>query len=104
MKYLVLNVRSWSVKDENTGVQRDGGTVTYIDLSSRPERGEKGQPVLQLTIDAEQVRDFTEAPGLYDMSFSQRRGARGKATIAFDRAVLAQPVSFSQPPQAVVTS
>jgi hypothetical protein len=94
VNFLVLNVREYNFKDDD-GKTVEGATVTYIDLTSVPEEGEKGQPVLQLSATRDQAHDFTTVPGMYEMSFTQRRGARGKATIAFARAQLSEPVTFA---------
>lgn len=93
MNYLVLNVREYSFKDDN-GKRVEGATVTYLDLSNEPGEGEKGYAPLSISATPEKSRDFTEVPGYYDLSFSQRRGAKGRPQIVFDRARLVSAVDF----------
>ncbi len=94
MNYLVLNVREYSFKDDS-GKKVEGATVTYLDLSNEPSDGEKGYAPLSISASSDKVRDFTEVPGYYDLSFSQRRGAKGRPQIVFDRARLVLGVNFN---------
>ncbi len=93
MNYLVLNVREYRFNDDS-GKKVEGATVTYLDLSNEPGDGEKGYAPLSISASSDKVRDFTEVPGFYDMSFSQRRGAKGRPQIVFDRARLVTGVDF----------
>ncbi len=93
MNYLVLNVREYSFKDDNDK-RVEGATITYLDLSNEPDEGEKGFAPLSISGTLEKVRDFTEVPGYYEMNFTQRRGAKNRATLVFDRARLVAPAQL----------
>lgn len=93
MNYLVLNVREYSFKDDNDK-RVEGVTITYLDLSNEPDEGEKGFAPLAISGTLEKSRDFTEVPGYYEMNFTQRRGAKNRATLVFDRARLVAAASF----------
>jgi hypothetical protein len=94
VNYLVLNVREYSFKDDNNR-NVEGATVTYLDLTNEPGEGEKGYAPLSISATTDKLRDFTEVPGYYDMSFGQRRGAKGRPQIVFDRARLISAVDFN---------
>jgi hypothetical protein len=94
MNYLVLNVREYNFKDDNDK-RVEGATVTYLDLSNEPGEGEKGFAPLTISATPDKARGFTEVPGYYEMSFTQRRGAKGRPQIVFDRARLVAPTDFN---------
>jgi hypothetical protein len=94
VNYLVLNVREYSFKDDNDK-RVEGATITYLDLTNEPDEGEKGFAPLSISGTLEKVRDFTEVPGYYEMNFTQRRGAKNRATLVFDRARLVAAVDFT---------
>ncbi len=93
MNYLVLNVREYSFKADD-GKRVEGATVTYIDPTSEPSEGEKGFAPLSISATLDQSRTFTAVPGYYDMSFGQRRGAKGRPQIIFDAAVLTEAATL----------
>ncbi len=99
MNFLVLNVREYSFKDD-AGKRVEGATITYLDLSNEPDENEKGFAPLTVSASSEKARDFTTVPGYYDLSFTQRRGAKGRAQIVFDRARLVAAVDFGLEPAA----
>ncbi len=94
MNFLVLHVRSYSFKDDNDRTV-EGSTVTYLDLTNEPEKGEQGFAPLQISIAPEQRADFTAVPGLYFMQFRQGRGAKGRPRLIFHGATFRQRVDFS---------
>ncbi len=94
MSYLVLNVRGYSFKDD-AGKLVEGSSVTYLDLTAEPGEGEQGFAPLTVTATPDRVGGFTEVPGYYELSFSQRRGAKGRPQIVFDSARLLLPVDLS---------
>jgi hypothetical protein len=93
VNYLVLHVRPYSFRDDSNRLV-EGASVTYLDLSNEPDEGEKGFAPLTITATTDKARGFTEVPGYYDLSFSQRRGAKGRPQIVFDRARLVTGVDF----------
>lgn len=93
MSFLVLNVRSYSFKDEEKRTV-EGATITYLDLDNEPEEGEKGIAPLSISATLDQAHDFTTVPGLYDLQFKHRRGAQGKTRVVFHSATLRQAVNF----------
>ncbi len=108
MTYLVLHVRSYDFKDDASGRQVVGSTVTYLDLTmqSNADQGEQGFAPLQLSVDTALSRDFSQVPGYYELDFRQRRGANGKPVLVLSGAKLDTPVNLRkpQPRQGVVTS
>lgn len=95
MSYLVLHVRPWALTDEVTKELREGLTVTYIDPTTPSQDGEVGIPPLNITADKGLMPSFTSAPGLYDLSFSQRRGKAGKPQLVLNGANLQKPVKIT---------
>lgn len=93
MNYLVLHVRPYSFRDDNNRLV-EGASVTYLDLTNEPDEGEKGFAPLTITAPTEKAKSFTEVPGYYDLNFSQRRGAKGRPQIVFDRAKLIMGAEF----------
>ncbi len=94
MNYLVLNVRDYNFKDDS-GKVVEGSSVTYLDLTSQPGEGEKGFAPLTISATPDKARGFTEVPGYYEMTFTQRRGAKGRPQIVFDRADLVMLADLS---------
>lgn len=94
MNYLVLHVRPYSFRDDNNRLV-EGASVTYLDLTNEPDEGEKGFAPLTITAPTEKAKSFTEVPGYYELNFSQRRGAKGRPQIVFDRARLVMGADFS---------
>lgn len=80
MNYLVLHVRDYDFEDDSGG-RVQGATISYLDLSAPAEQGELGFPPLQLSTSREVGRQFSDAPGFYDMNFVQKRGKGGKARL-----------------------
>lgn len=99
MSYLVLHVRPWEMPDEDTGEVRSGISLQYMDLSDTQLEGEVGLPVLNISADKDLLPAFTKAPGLYDLNFVQRRGAKGKARIVLTGAKLQKAVNFGSAQQ-----
>lgn len=98
MSYLVLHVRPWALNDEVTKELREGLTVTYIDPTTPPQEGEVGIPPLNITGDKGLMPSFSSAPGLYDLSFTQRRGKGGKPQLVLNGANLQKPVKLASTP------
>lgn len=93
MNYLVLHVRPYSFRDDNNKLV-EGASVTYLDLTNEPDEGEKGFAPLTITASTDKTKSFTEVPGYYELGFSQRRGAKGRPQIVFDRAKLVMGADF----------
>lgn len=85
MNYLVLHVRPYDFKGKD-GQQRQGATITYLDLEAPPAPGELGVGPVQLSVPLELAKSFTEAPALYALGFSQRRGRDGKPELRISSA------------------
>lgn len=98
MNYLVLNVRSWKLTDDATREAREGLTVTYLDLDSAPSEGEVGIAPLNISADKKLLSSFTSAPALYELSFTQRRGAKGKPQLVLNGATLQKTIKLSSVP------
>jgi hypothetical protein len=94
VKYLVLHVRPYSFRDDSNRLV-EGASVTYLDLTNEPDKGEKGYAPLTISAPSDKVKGFTEVPGFYELSFSQRRGAKGRPQIVFDRARLVAGAELS---------
>lgn len=91
--FLVIHTRAYDFEG-NDGRQIEGVTVTYIDMNADEEPDEQGLPPLSLSVDKQKARAFSAVPGVYEMDFSQRRGAKGKAVLVFNGARLLQPVQW----------
>lgn len=94
MNFLVLHVRNYSFKDDNDRTV-EGATVTYLDLTNEPEKGERGFAPLSISVTPDQTADFSAVPGLYYLQFRQGRGAKGRPRLIFHGATFRQRVDFS---------
>ena len=90
--YVLLNVSPYSFKDEE-GQQRDGLSVFYQDLDMPAEEGAVGHQVLQISADADLAPHLTK-PGVYEFSFGQRRGVRGRPQLVMKGAKLLKPLTY----------
>jgi hypothetical protein len=94
VNYFVLHVRPYSFRDDSNRLV-EGASVTYLDLTNEPDEGEKGFAPLTISASPEKLKAFTEVPGYYELNFSQRRGAKGRPQIVFDRARLVAGAELS---------
>ncbi len=94
MNYLVLHVRPYSFTDDNKKLV-EGATISYIDTTAPPREDEKGFAPLQMSVGKQELPQFTDVPGFYDMSFTLRPGVKNRPQIAFQQARLTQPVDLT---------
>jgi hypothetical protein len=94
MNYLVLHVRPYSFTDDNNKLV-EGATISYIDTTASAREDEKGFPPLQMSVGKQELPQFTEVPGFYEMSFTLRPGVKNRPQIAFQQARLTQGVEFT---------
>jgi hypothetical protein len=87
VNYLVLHVRPYDFTGKD-GKRHQGATVTYLDLNAPPAPGELGVGPIQLSVPLELVKSFPQAPALYSLGFSQRRGRDGKPELRISSAKL----------------
>jgi hypothetical protein len=96
VNYLVLHVRPYSFTDDSNKLV-EGATISYIDTSAPPRDDEKGFAPLQMSVGKQELPQFTEVPGFYEMSFTLRPGVKNRPQIAFQQARLTQGVEFTSP-------
>jgi len=94
VNYLVLHVRPYSFTDDNKKLV-EGATISYIDTSAPARDDEKGFAPLQMSVGKQELPQFTDVPGFYDMSFTLRPGVKNRPQIAFQQAKLTQPVDLT---------
>jgi hypothetical protein len=87
VNYLVLHVRPYDFTGKD-GKQRQGATVTYLDLDAPPASGERGLAPMQVSVPLELAKSFPQAPALYSLGFAQRRGRDGKPELHISSAKL----------------
>lgn len=94
MNYLVLHVRPYSFTDDNKKLV-EGATISYIDTTAPAREDEKGFAPLQMSVGKQELPQFTDVPGFYDMSFTLRPGVKNRPQISFQQARLTQPVDLT---------
>lgn len=101
MSYLVLHVRPYDF-DSDDGRRISGASVTYLDLDSGatgpaavPSSGELGYAPLTITTTVDIAQDIVQAPAIYDLTFTHRRGKAGRPTLALARAALVRQVDLA---------
>lgn len=95
MDYLILSARMYDFTDQ-AGVHRDGVTVTYADVSEKPEGDRKGFSLLQISAPVGIWHQLAAVPGYYRMDFRQRPGPKGRPTLQLTDAQLVAPVAFPE--------
>lgn len=92
--YLILAVKRYKFAQE-TGEVIQGVTVTYADEPTYDDNT-KGFVPMKVTAPLESWIDFTKVPGLYDMDFSLKPDAKGKAQLVYKSAVFKKEVVIPQ--------
>ncbi len=97
MSYLVLHMRPYDF-DSDDGRRISGASVTYLDLSAAgtplPASDECGVAPLTITTTVDIAQDIVQAPAIYDLRFTQRRGKGGRPTLTLAGAELVRQVDF----------
>jgi hypothetical protein len=78
---LILTARRYDFKDEATGRQVAGVTLTYLTGDQETEPGRIGQVPLSISAPIGVWNDLGACPGFYDVDFRQRPGKGGKPTL-----------------------
>lgn len=97
--FLVLHVRPYDFESDD-GRRISGASVTYLDLSDGPipSQGpdERGVAPLTITTTVDAAQGIVQAPGLYDLRFTQRRGKAGRPVLTLADAQLVRQVNLSE--------
>ena len=98
MSYLVLHVRPYDF-DSDDGRRISGASVTYLDLAE-PDTSrasdERGVAPLTISTTVDASRGISQAPGIYDLRFTQRRGKGGRPVLTLTGAQLVRPLDFME--------
>jgi hypothetical protein len=95
MSFLVLEVRPYDFKDEATGRQVAGTRITYLDPSSPAVHPALGFSPLTIGGDPGVESTFGVVPGVYDLDFRMRAGAKGRPVLSLASARLVRAVDIS---------
>lgn len=98
MSYLVLHMRPYDFESDD-GRRISGASVTYIDLSEpgpSPTSDERGVAPLTITTTVDAAQGIVQAPGVYDLRFTHRRGKAGRPVLALAGAQLVRQVELSE--------
>lgn len=80
VKAIVLFASPWSIRDENTGIVREGITVEYVMTGNLEpvinEDGSMGCRCVKESIDINDAKQIVKVPGIYEMTYGYtvRRG------------------------------
>jgi len=99
MSFLVLHARPYDFASDD-GRHISGVSVTYLDLSQSPVlpqgSDERGVAPLTITATVDAAQGIVQAPGIYDLRFTQRRGKAGRPVLVLAAAELVRQVHFSE--------
>jgi hypothetical protein len=99
MSFLVLHVRPYDF-DSDDGRRISGASVTYLELTNGPVPtqgpGELGVAPLTITTTVDAAQGIVQAPGIYDLRFTQRRGKAGRPVLVLADAQLVRQVQLSE--------
>lgn len=88
IKGIIIYTRPWNMEDEKTGEVRDGISVEYLLAENlNPvvnDDGSKGVRHCKDSISLDKADSIKQVPGLYNLNFGFKPGARGKVTIKLD--------------------
>lgn len=94
-RVIVLNARRYSFPDEKSGRQVEGVTVNYLTGDTSSEADRVGVEQLTVTAPMSLYGDLAQAPGIYDLDFRHRAGAKGKVTLSLSSAKFVSSVDFA---------
>lgn len=95
-KFLVLAIKPYEFKSGD-GEKVSGMNVQYINPFEKfEEESIEGFPVYTARLDKDKQRHFNTVPGFYDLDFSMRPGAKGKAELSLKSASFAGAVEFME--------
>lgn len=92
-KFLVVGLQSFDFKDEN-GRAIKGNTMYFLDKSD--SEGYMGLKTGKMSIPDGMLKAFTVLPGYYDLDFSVRVGAGGKAIATIGSVEFISAVNFEE--------
>lgn len=95
MNYLVLSARRYDFTDQ-TGVHRDGVTVTYADSGETNDGDRKGLELMQISAPVTLWHQLDAVPGFYRLDFRQRPGPKGRPTLQLVGVECVAPVHVDQ--------
>jgi hypothetical protein len=95
---LALYVRPYDFKNDR-GEQIAGFTLEYLELDQDPtdhQGGAKGLTVFKDTMDTTALPDFSVMPGLYELSHTSARDAKGRKVLRVSGGRLVGKVDLSK--------
>ncbi|SIQ89560.1 hypothetical protein SAMN05880570_2642 [Paenibacillus sp. RU4T] len=90
---LILSTNAYRLQDEVTGEIREGVTLQIADQPSTTSR-QKGLAVSKITAPIEALPNLATVPGYYDVEYSIRPGAGGKARVEYRSAKFIAPLEL----------
>ncbi|HEX2922678.1 MAG TPA: hypothetical protein VHS28_01470 [Chloroflexota bacterium] len=94
MTYLVLSARAYDFKDESSGRQVQGITLTYADPEPENAGDRRGLNVMTMPASVDIGPQLTQLPGFYDLDFRQRPGPKGRPTLQLVGVQFKAPLSL----------
>jgi hypothetical protein len=91
--YLILAVKQYRFAQEGTGEIVSGVTVTYCDEPTY-DANTKGFTPMKITAPLDTWKDFDKIPALYEMDFSLKPDAKGKAQLVFRAAKFKKEIAI----------
>lgn len=94
MAYLVLAVRRYNLRNEQTGDVVKGTTIFYTD---EPIKNEGLNGILPMKINGsyEDFEKFDSLPGFYEMEFRQKPGPDGKPRLEYKDSSVIENLVFN---------
>lgn len=93
MAYMVLATKRYNFRDNDTGNMISGCKITYCDEPTY-EDDSKGMQPMTITAPLDSYKDFTHVPGLYDIEFTLKPGAKGQAQLVYKTAKFVKKVDL----------
>lgn len=91
---LVLSVSRWKFADEQTGEQREGVSIQYIQEPSSPKQDSRGSSPMKISAPLDSYQVFDKVPAFYDVTFDVLPGPGGKPKVVYDGATYVRPLQM----------
>jgi hypothetical protein len=92
---VIISGRRYDFADD-AGKQVSGVTVEYMTGDAQADEQQRGFPVLKINAAPELWPTLTAMPGVYDVDFKQRPGAKGRPTLQIVSVKLVSPLDFGK--------
>lgn len=97
MRVLLLSARRYEFTSESDGRILKGVSINYLEPLEAPTGDDaRGMSPVKMTADTSIWNSLTELPGVYDVEFGRRAGAKGKAESVLKSAKFAKAFDLAK--------